>query len=464
MKKLLFYFLLLACVISCKKESFTNSATAQLTTTADTLHFDTVFTSTGSVSQLVKIINDNDKGIHIGSIRLAGGASSPFKINADGIPGPLINNVDVAANDSIYVFVTVTINPNASNLAFIVRDSIEVSYNGNKKWIQLDAFGQNAHFYRNKVINTSETWTNDLPYVLLGSLTVNPNATLNIGPSCRIYTHADAPIIIHGSLQVQGGKADSTRVIFAGDRIDDPYRNYPASWPGIIFSDVSKNNNIQYAIIKNAYQAIIANEPASSGTKLTLNETIIDNAYDIGILAINSSVKARNCLISNCGKNLVLTKGGDYQFTHCTIATFSNDYFQHKDPVLLATNYFVQGGATLSGNLNASFKNCIFWGDEGFVKEEVATSKKGTGSFMLNFDNVLWRVIATPADATATGNVLTQAPLFDSINTVERIYNFRLKDNSPAINKGANTGIPIDLDGNTRPLGVLPDLGAYEKR
>src|ERR1044072_9891605 len=89
--------------------------------------------------------------------------------------------------------------------------------------------------------------------------------------------HADAPFIVNGSLQVNGEKYDSTRVVFTGDRLDDPYRDFPASYPGLIFTNSSKNNVLNYVVIKNAYQAVIAVNPATAGTKLTLNETIIDN-------------------------------------------------------------------------------------------------------------------------------------------------------------------------------------------
>ena len=74
-------FLILFCTIlfaSCKKESFTNSADAFLQTSVDTLHFDTVFTTVGSTTQFFKIINTNNKGIHISSVRLMGGANSFF--------------------------------------------------------------------------------------------------------------------------------------------------------------------------------------------------------------------------------------------------------------------------------------------------------------------------------------------------------------------------------------------------
>jgi hypothetical protein len=452
-------------LFSCRKESFTSSADAKLQTSVDTLHFDTVFTTAGSVSQYLKIINNNNKGIRLSSVRLAGGAASPFKINVDGVPGPQVGDVEVLASDSVYVRVTISINPNALNLAFIVRDSIEINYNGNRQFVQLDAFGQNAHFFRNRKITGSEAWNNDLPYVILGRLTVDTTATLTINKGCKIYMHADAPFIINGSLQVNGERYDSTKVLFTGDRLDEPYKNYPASYPGLIFTGSSKNNTINYAIIKNSYQGIAVIDPSASGTKLTLNETIIDNAYTNGLIGINTSVNARNVLISNCGQNLALGGGGTYDFKHCTVASYSNSFVQHKEPVFILTNYTVQGNTIVTAGLNASFTNCIFFGEQnGFVNNEVAIDIKGSQPPNINFNKVLWRMQAPPS---ATGITVTtpvnQLPLFDSINTANRFFNFRLKDNSPAKNTGINSGVTIDLDGNPRPVG-LPDLGSYEKQ
>jgi hypothetical protein len=75
-------------LLACKKDQFTDRQDALLSTSVDTLHFDTVFTSTGSITQFIKIMNDNKEGIRIGSVRLAGGLASPFRINVDGRPGP----------------------------------------------------------------------------------------------------------------------------------------------------------------------------------------------------------------------------------------------------------------------------------------------------------------------------------------------------------------------------------------
>ena len=451
-------------LFSCRKESFTSSADAKLQTSVDTLHFDTVFTTTGSVSQYLKIVNTNNRGIRLSSIRLAGGAASPFKINVDGVPGPQVGNVEILANDSVYVYVTISINPSTQSLPFIIRDSIEIAYNGNRQFVQLDAFGQNAHFFRNRKISGNEVWNNDLPYVILGRLTIDTTATLTINKGCKIYMHADAPFIVNGSLQVTGEKWDSTRVIFTGDRLDVPYRDYPASYPGLIFTASSRNNVITYAVIKNSYQGIAVIGPAAAGTKLTLNETIIDNAYTNGLIGINTSIAARNVLISNCGQNLALG-GGNYDFKHCTVASYSNSFVQHKEPALILTNYTVQGTTIFTAGLNASFINCIFFGEQnGFVNNEVVVDIKGSQVPNISFNKVLWRMQTAPTGPGITvSSPVNQPPLFDSINTADRFFSFRLKEGSPAKNVGVASGVPIDLDGGLRPVG-LPDLGAYERQ
>jgi len=452
----------------CKKESFITSPDARVTITADSLKYDTVFTTAGSVTQSFKIVNENDQKINISSVKLMGGNSSAYKINADGFTGPEINNLEIAPNDSLYVFVSVVVDQNSNNLPFIVQDSIRVSYNGRDRWVQLEAWGQNAHFFRNKEIATNETWTNDLPYVILGYLLIDPNQVLTIEKGCHIYVHADAPVVVHGTIQVNGDKDTADRVYFRGDRLDEPYKDFPASWPGIYFTGSSQDNVFNYAVLKNAYQAIAAQDPSSNvNPKVTLNECIIDNAYDAGIITNNSSVSATNCLISNCGKNLALVRGGDYRFIHCTVASYSNDYILHKDPVLLASNYINVNNVPQTAPLNALFQNCIFWGDGGLVDDEVVIARDAGATLAVSFDYGLWKIQktdpATVAGVTTNQIINNQAPLFDSVNNSKRYYDFHLQEGSPAKDKGTNTGIPIDLDGKPRPVG-LPDLGCYEKQ
>jgi hypothetical protein len=451
-------------VMACKKEGFIESADARIRLSEDTLFFDTAFTTTGSVTQYFTIHNENNQKLRLTSVQLKGGSTSPFKINVDGTPGPLVSDLEIDPNDSLYVFVSVSINQNTANLPFVVEDSIQINYNGNVKWMQLQAWGQNANFIRSMKISGNATWSNTLPYVILGGLLVDTNATLTIQKGTRVFMHADAPFIVDGTLKVQGAVDDSARVYFAGDRLDDPYRDFPGAWPGIYFRDKSHDNQMDYAVIKNAYQGVIATQPSiNANPKVTLNQCIIDNIYDAGILALQSNITANNCLVSNCGKNVILAQGGTYAFTHCTIASYSNTFILHKDPVMLVTNFIKQDNNYLIGDLSASFRNCIFWGESGSLDDEVVVSRQGNSAFSVSFTNSLWRVKNNPANSTYTNMINNTDPQFDSIDVQRKYYSFRLKPTSPAINKGTSTTLVVDLDGKPRAVG-LPDMGAYEKQ
>jgi hypothetical protein len=457
-------FLLFSLLFSCRKDSFITSPDALVTITADTLKYDTVFVTAGSTYRDFRILNDNDQKLRISTIKLVGGSGSPFKINVDGTSGSIFSNLELDANDSLYVFVQVNVDPSSANLPFVLRDSIQIVINGKTRYVQLEAWGQNAHFFRNRVIASNETWNNDLPYVILGSLLINNNQTLTINKGCRIFVHADAPLIVDGTLIVNGLRDTVNRVYFQGDRLDDPYDKFPGAWPGIFFRSTSKDNILTYVVLKNGYQAVAVTDPSTnSNPKLTLNQCVIDNAFDAGILSINSAINATNCLVSNCGKNLLLSKGGSYLFNHCTVATYGNRYIDHKDPVLTLSNYIIVNNVPQPAALNAIFRNCIFWGENGLVNDEVNVFKNGNTAFNVTFDACLWKVQSPPANVTTNQVINNQSPLFDSIDVVHNFFNFRLKAASPAINKGVPTGVTIDLDGNPRPVG-LPDLGSFEKQ
>lgn len=460
----LFTFIFCLFLASCKKDSFISSEFAQVRFSADTLKYDTVFTTTGSITKSFKIVNENDQKLRLSKVKLMGGTASAYKMNVDGVASIETTDLDIEANDSIYVFVSVTINPNAANLPFIVSDSILINYNGNNRYVQLQAYGQNANFLRNRLIAGNVVWTNNLPYVILGSIIVDTAASLTIQPGCRIYSHADAPFIVDGTLTVNGAKANP--VAFTGDRLDEGYKDLPASWPGIYFRGSSKNNVLSYAVVKNAYQAIVTEKPSvNANPKVVLHQCVVDNAYDAGILSVNSSLQADNSLISNCGSNIILHYGGVYNFTHCTIASYSTNFIIHKNPVLSVDNFSQQAGGTLTADMNAVFRNNIFWGDDGIVANELSVTKQGSNPFTVLFEKNLYRSAADPTNSTLTGNIRNADPGFDSINVAKNIFDFRITKNaaSPVINAGTLTSLSKDLDDKNRNVG-LPDLGCYEKQ
>ncbi len=457
MKKYVLFPVIVSAVFisaSCSKQGFTSSPDATLAMT-ESIRFDTLFTNTGSVTKNYTIINTNNQKLRLHSIRLMGGAQSPYKINVDGVPATMIENIELDAGDSIYVFVSVTIDPNDESTPFLIKDSIEVSFNGNQLYTHLEAYGQNAHFLNHYQITGAATWENDLPYVISGGLYIAEDATLTIEEGCRIYIHANAPMIVDGSLIVNG--SDSNYVSFQGDRLDRGYRDLPAAWPGIIFTENSHDNHITFCTIKNAYQAITVTGPSpNAAPKLRLAQCVLDNIYDTGILGLASGIEAENCLISNCGANLYLAGGGHYKFTHCTISSTNNIYFNHTRPVL----YISDSHDQVTGNpTSVSFTNCIIWGDGSVIDNEIVTEKKGNGLFEIILDHTLYGTQTQALPAQEINCIVNQDPAFDSIDASRRIFNFHLKPTSPAIGAGIVTGIAIDLE--NKPRSGDADLGCY---
>lgn len=446
--------------LACKKESVITSPDARIFISADTVRFDTVFTAAGSVTASFKIFNKNESRLKISSISLGGGSNSAFRINADGTPGPQVRDLEIAGGDSIYVFVTVNVNPNSDTAPFLITDSIQVQFNGNNTQVQLTAYGQNARYIRGEQINASTTWDNTLPYVIIGGVQITQGNTLTINPGTRVYLHTDAPFIVDGTLRAIGTKTDS--IVFQGDRLDKDYRDLPASWPGIYFRETSQQNQLTNVIIKNAFQGAVAIGSSPSFPKLSMNQCTLDNIYDAGIYGINSQISAVNCLISNSGMNILVARGGRYEFTHCTVASYANLFIPHSKPVCILSNWDSTNQIN-SFDLSATLTNNIFWGENGTVEDEILISKRGNNSFNITLENNLYKAANPLTNATLLNNLVNLPPLFDSIADNGRYFDFRInKGRSPVINKGKAVGITVDRDG--LPRDAQPDLGSYEKQ
>ncbi|MBN8835438.1 MAG: hypothetical protein ABS68_05005 [Niastella sp. SCN 39-18] len=465
MKNILRILVLLASVyfISCAKENYITGAEARLSTSIDTLKFDTVFTSAGSVTRHFTVLNENDQKLKLSAIKLMGGSQSPFKININGSAVNELANITLAANDSLYIFVSVYVDPNAANLPFLLSDSIQIQYNGNTRYVQLQAYGQNAIFLNHTIISSNTTWSNTLPYVILGSLQVDTGVTLTLPAGVKIYSHANAPFIVDGTLLANG--SITQQVVFAGDRLDEPYINFPASWPGIYFSDVSTNNRLTFTVVKNAYQAITVSGASSlTNTQLWMQQCIIDNAYQSGLYCLNAHVEVNNCLFSNSKNNIFLELGGLYRFTNCTSVSYSTQYLLHHTPVLATQNYTNIAGIILTAPMEADFINCIFWGDHGDVEDEMVFNRQGPDAYMVNVENCIYKTTNAPVNAQIIASIANADPAFDSIDLNHQYFDFRISNpGAPGIDQGQPTPFLYDLDNKARDINQT-DMGCYEKQ
>ncbi len=461
---------------SCKKEQFNTSSGISFST--DTLTFDTLFTSLGSTTRFFTIRNTLKQPIKISNIRLAGGAASSYRINVDGDAGTSFNDVEIPAKDSLYVFVEVTINPNAANLPFILEDSVQFLTNGNLQQVQLNAYGQNAHFFNGDSIVNNTIWNDDLPYVILNYLQIKQGASLTINSNCKVYFGGGAALLVEGNLNVAGTDT-SHMVTFRGVRLDKDiadrsYDDFPGQYAGVFFLRGS-TGNFEYFNMRNSSYGInvgnikISDNPTENLAALqamnianapivTINNSKIYNNAFYGLFGFLGKIYAENTLIYNCGKNVVgLYDGGDYHFLNCTFYARSGAYVSHsKDPLFYINDYFKLDESTylFADVATAKFENCIVYGtlEEEIIKDDITNNPI---AIILAFDHCVVKTQAAlnpPVFLTCK----TDDPQFKDVYK----NNFHLKATSPCRSFSTSSYPSKDIDGFARSANPT-DCGTY---
>jgi hypothetical protein len=462
---------LILSLLSCKKDKLITDGAAKLAFSQDSVLFDTVFTTIGSTTKRFKIYNRHKQPIKISEIWLAGGTSSNFRINIDGIAGISHKDVEIPAEDSLFAFVEVTVDPNNSNSPLVIRDSVMFETNGNLQRVLLEAWGQDAYYHVPNVFptngfpaysivaaeNQAVIWPNDKPHVVYGYAVVDSAGSLTIQEGTRIHFHKNSGMWVYrfGTLKVMG--TPNNWVTFQGDRLEQAYKDIPGQWDRIWLNQGSVDNEIHYAEIRNGFIGIQAERfLVLDGTnKLVMDHVKVHHMSGIGIYTINYNINASDLLVYDCGQHmLAITAGGDYRFDHCTFANYWTFETRNTASVLISNR-------DASGNelplVNAEFNNCIVYGSLG---EELELD-----SINLPFDYKFSHCLLKTAMSTSNAyhyNMMkvNEDPKFNDIPNQD----YHLDSGSPAANFG-NTAIgglhPFDLDNEARDP-FAPDLGCYE--
>ncbi len=458
-------FIIIVIISSCNKGSFITDNSAKLEFPEDTIIFDTIFATIGSTTKKLKIKNPYKQPIKISNIELASGKNSKFRLNIDGQPTNQITDYELAAEDSMYIFVEVTIDPGKDEM--LEHDSIIFSTNGNTQDVDLVAFGQDVHLINGEIIET-QTWETDKPYLIYNSVMVDTLQTLTIPAGQNIYFHKNSYLYVLGTLIVEG--SIDNPVVFQGDRLEDLYDDWAGQWGGIRFLPGSNNNNINYAEIKNAKVGIEVDTLVNSDSPtLFISNSVIKNHSLIGIYALATYVVATNCVVADCGLyNVGLMLGGNYSFFNCTL---SNNYkwATRTTPALVFNNY-----ATINkvdyfwGALQAYFSNTIIYGSN--ENEFVADAFDIEGGMSYTLDHCLLNLDLKYTDTSLTmfqNCIVNENPDFTSTED----FDYHLDTISNAVDKAnidiINQNLPYlqyDLDGNSRLSDGKPDIGAYERQ
>lgn len=467
-------FIVLFLFSSCKKDVLLTSTSAKLNFSTTEVLFDTVFTQVGSTTRIFRIHNNHNQPINISKIYLGAGNNSQYRINVDGISAKSFSNVEIPANDSLFVFVQVTVNPTSSTSLLLIRDSVVFETNGNVQHVRLTAIGQNVylhkpdHFPTNglppySIIHCDDIWTSNKPHLIFGYAVVDSGCTLTMQPGTKVYLNNQAVLWVYnsGTLIING--AYGNEVTFQGARLEPIYKEVPGQWGKIWLSAGSKNNVIDWAIIKNGSIGVQADTiGASTSPTLLITNTIIKNMQTAALYGQGSFIRGYDCLFANCGQYAAaLTIGGRYSFEQCTFANYWTGS-QRTTPLLLLNNHYTDiTGATQIRNLDSAyFGNCILYGN---LTDEVGLDSSTTGgNFSFKFD---YCILATSLNTTSLPHYNKVLSNVDPGFVDPSSNNYQLRQGSVAIDNG-NTAIYISPDLNNKPRPnpntSTPDLGAYE--
>jgi hypothetical protein len=451
---------------SCEKEKVNSSGDKALRFSTSMITFDTLFTSVGSATKNLRVVNQTNNDLNISSIKLAGGEESDFKLNINGEVVNEKSNVRVSAKDSIYIFVEATLNKTKKRLPLVAEDSILFRIDDTEQKVKLIAWGQDFNLIKSEIIKTA-VWTNEKPYLVYNYAYVDSGQVLTIEPGTTIFFHNGAGLYVKGTLNVKGSFEEP--VEFKSDQPETITNDDHEKWNGIILFSGSHNNKIDYAIIKNANIGLQVGTIEHNGfASVVLSNSRLENMYWSGIWAMKSKILAYNCVISNVRYyNTALLLGGDYQFYHTTFANYYNNPTagMRTTETLVVSNYLVDNktGVRYVGDMKeAIFGNCIVTGNRA---NELLVSMDKRGGANYSFDRSLIQISDTfkIAEPSRFNEVLRNVnPRFKDpyngnfeLDTLSIVKDF----GKPAYGKV----YPYDINGVSRMDDAGPDLGAFER-
>ena len=463
-------FLCILTLYSCKDE-FTSDASYRLSYSVDTLRFDTIFSEVLTPTQTIKIYNRSGKDIQIESCQLRSEYDC-FQINLNGRSDTNFSRINIEDGDSLFLFVQSYIPEGGKETPLYVDGIITFSYNGNNDQIVLAAFGQDVHKIRNKSVSADTVWTNDKPYLIYGTLSVDTTATLTIQEGSRLYFHNDATLLVNGTLVCNGTL--SNPITFRGDRTDNitqstSYDQLSNQWGGIELTGSSTGNIINHTLIKNGRFGILVDsaDVDAQTIRLVIANSQIHNVNQSGLKTHCATVYAYNSLFTCAGNGCVVLQGGKYIFNHCTIANYTRGAGLYAYGVVLANSQLYDDKTE---NLQSSFNNCIIYGSS--TNEIYFKHEKLDETFKIAFRHCLLKCKTIPEelanDFCFTSPIWNEWPDFSKVNVSERLYDFHIDSLSPCKYKGLPavlTQYPecqLDKDEETRVSDSLPDIGAYQ--
>ena len=391
------------------------------------------------------------------------GEEGVFSINVDGVSGKTFEDVEIRANDSIFIFVECFLDANDDNRPFLVEGQLDFMTNGNLQTVTLEAYGQNVNRLRNVTLDQDAVFGPERPYVIFDTLTVAKDVTLTVLPGTRLYFHDKGLLQVEGCLKAVGSREQ--KIQMRGDRIGDVltdtgYEILAGQWQGVRFGPLSFENRMEFVDMQSTVAGVVVDScGVLDRDKLTLVNSWLHNSQRNALRSSHSRVNAYGCVFSEAAEAVVHLAGGVHEFVQCTL---SNYYlFAISPESILTLNHLLPDDAMNMRNplMKADFKNSIIY---GMVSPITPGDLNDTDVYLRN---VLLGVNGSDDDHFVSC-LWDEDPLFETIRS-DYIFNYRLKENSPAIGAGNPAYVtPIDLydmDGVDRLSSGSPTLGAFAR-
>lgn len=448
-------------ISSCISDDITDSPSATLTFSADTVSFGTIFTDLNTPTARLQVFNENSKGVIISSIRFKN-PETPFRLNVDGVSGASFSDVEIRGNDSIYVFMECFIDADDSKEPQRVSDQLVFVTNGVTQEVEVEAWAWNVTRLYSYSVDRDETLTAERPYVIFDTLTVQPNVTLTVEPGVWLLFHDKASIKVLGTLMAIGQTDNFIRM--SGDRLDDilpdvAYDQLAGQWGGIDIDAQSFGNRMEFVNMRSTVSGLRVDSCGDlSKNKLTLVNSWLHNSQGSVLSSEYANVDAYGCCFSEAAGNVVRLIGGRHNFVQCTIANaylFSSLFLPNLYLGHLLPEHAEENSQPL---MSASFENGIVWGEIGSPIEP--GDLIGSDVYMRN---MLFKANGTD-DENFVNCIWNEDPLFYTVRQ-DYYFDYRLQPESPALGAGNPVYITpeclYDMDGVYRLAEGLPALGAY---
>lgn len=513
---------LLCCLAGCSDDLLTDVASQPMFALNDSDGYNMGILLRGhtTATQRLMLYNHNSGEIALQSVRLRGGDSSIFRINVDGMAGTDFTNPDflhIAQGDSLCILLEAAYSGAQQEREVIREDYIDIQCNGRLSSIRLKVTTRDIEELRNDTIRRDTLWAmGGLDKLVYGPLVVDSGATLTIGPGVTLYLHDHAGIQVYGTLKMLGDLEHPVTLI--GDRTDKIfdnlyYRDMAAQWGGIDFYPSSRDNLMQYAVVRGMTTGIrlqqdstdthflaeapsgefVTSDPkryaygpdflSDERQQLIIRNSLIMNSSLSLISAVRSNMIVENSCLMNSAAALLELSGGAYDITHCTLANYNYwalfslqdvSLANHAAQIIPVADRTTPADSVLmvpSPLYRCNFTNSIVYGKSGFDPNILTSFIRYVDDqgapldsiFNYRFDHCLLHSTSGFDDEDCISILWSEDPLYQLVDMPNYTVDPHLQPESPCIGYGeprTTERLPLDRDGKTR--SAQPTIGCYE--